>query len=214
MSESVAARCTEAQLAAVAKLACGCQRGGGICLLCGPSGIGKTTVLVELAAAVGPGRSVGRAAAAAWSEAPALPDVVLADDAHLADASALAVLWDRCRQRQSPASLVLAGEGRLLTLVSRDIRLAHAVRLRVALPVFTAAETHALVDATLAAVAGGPVAVAAVVAHAVHEIAGGSPAAAVQLAELAAVMACARPDKTLVARDVEVAHARLSPAAA
>ena len=205
---------TAAQRAAVAKLACGCEQAGGIALLCGPGGVGKTTVLTELAAAIAPRRSVGRADAAHWAEAAMLPDIVLVDDAHLADETTLARLLQRCRDRNPPACLVLAGEGRLFTLMTRDTRLEQAVRIRVALPAFTAAETRGLLEATLAAIAGRPVAVAEPPARAVHEISGGAAAAVIRLAELAGVLAADRPDETLSADDIEAIHGRLSPAAA
>lgn len=205
---------TAAQRAAVAKLACGCEQAGGIALLCGPGGVGKTTVLTELAAAIAPRRSVGRADTAHWADAAMLPDIVLVDDAHLADETTLARLLQRCRDRKPPACLVLAGEGRLFTLMTRDTRLEQAVRIRVALPAFTAAETRVLVAATLARVAGRPVDMAEATARAVHEIAAGTPAAVVRLAELAGVMAAARPDDPLSATDIEAIHGRLSPAAA
>lgn len=207
-------RLTAAQRAAVAKLACGCEQAGGIALLCGPGGVGKTTVLAELAAAIGPRRSVGLADAAHWAEAATLPDIVLVDDAHLADEMPLARLLQRCRDRKPAACLVLAGEGRLFTLMTRDTRLEQAVRIRVALPAFTAAETRGLVAATLARAVGRPVDVAEATARAVHEIAAGAPAAVVRLAELAGVMAAARPDDPLSAADIEAIHGRLSPAAA
>jgi type II secretory pathway predicted ATPase ExeA len=109
---------------------------------------------------------------------------------------------------------VLAGEGRLFTLMTRDTRLEQAVRIRVALPTFTAAETRRLLEATLASVVGRPVAVQDTSARTVHEIAAGTPAAVIRLAELAGVLAASRPDGGLSVDDVEAIHGRLSPAAA
>jgi hypothetical protein len=214
MSEPLPDRLTDAQRAAVAKLACGCEQAGGVALLCGPGGVGKTTVLADLAAAIGARRSVGLGDAAHWGEAAALPEVVLVDDAHQADEATLGRLLQRCRDRRPAACLVLAGEGRLFTLMTRDTRLEQAVRIRVALPTFTAAETRRLLEATLASVVGRPVAVQDASARTVHEIAAGAPAAAIRLAELAGVLAASRPDGGLSVDDVEAIHGRLSPAAA
>lgn len=214
MSESTPDHLTDAQRAAVAKLACGCEQAGGIALLCGPGGVGKTTVLEDLAAALGRRRSVGIGDAAHWSEAAALPEVVLVDDAHQADEATLGRLLQRCRDRRPAACLVLAGEGRLFTLMARDARLEQAVRIRVTLPAFTLAETRQLLDATLASVAGRPFAVHDAPARAVHEIAAGAPAAVIRLAELAGVVVASRPDGDLSVDDVEAIHGRLSPAAA
>ena len=214
MSAPTPDRLTDAQRAAVAKLACGCEQAGGVALLCGPGGVGKTTVLEVLTAAIGARRSVGLGDATHWAEATALPEVVVVDDAHQADEATLGRLLQRCRDRRPAAGLVLAGEGRLFTLMTRDTRLEQAVRIRVALPAFTAAETRRLLEATLAGVAGRPVAVQDAPARTVHEIAAGAPAAVIRLAELAGVLAASRPDGGLSVDDVEAIHGRLSPAAA
>jgi type II secretory pathway predicted ATPase ExeA len=206
-------RLTEPQVAAVAKLACGCGQPGGLAVLCGPRGAGKSTVLRELAAATA-GRSVDLRPTAAWAAAGALPDIVLADDAHETDTATLARLLRRCRDRQPAASLVLAGEGRLFTLISRDAALETAVRLRVAVPAFTPAESRRLLEAALAAAAGGPVVVTDEAVRTAHELAGGAPTALVRLADLAGVLAAARPDRRLAAADIEAVHERLSLAAA
>lgn len=214
MSEPMPDRLTDAQRAAVAKLACGCEQAGGVALLCGPGRVGKTTVLANLATAIGARRSVGMGDAAHWAEAAALPEVVLVDDAHQADEATLGRLLQRCRDRRPAAGLVLAGEGRLFTLMMRDTRLEQAVRIRVALPTFTAEETRRLLEATLASVVGRPVAVQDAPARTVHEIAAGAPGAVIRLAELAGVLAASRPDGGLSVEDVEAIHGRLSPAAA
>lgn len=102
----------------------------------------------------------------------------------------------------------------MFTLVARDALLEQAVRLRVAIPAFSAAESRRLFEAAVAAAAGGTVAVADEAARTAHEIAGGSPAALLRLAELAGVVAAARLDHALAAADIEAIHERLSPAAA
>lgn len=207
-------RLTEPQVAAVAKLACGCEQAGGVALLCGPGGVGKTAVLEALAAGLAGGRTADIRPATAWTAADDLPDVVLADDAHEADAAALARLVRRCRERRPAASLVLAGEGRLFTLLARDARLEQAVRLRVAVRPCTAAESRRLMEAAVGANAGVPLVVTDEAARTAHEIAGGAAAAVIRLAELAAVLAASRPERHLRAADVEAVHERLAPAAA
>jgi type II secretory pathway predicted ATPase ExeA len=205
---------TPAQLAALAKVGCGIESGDGVAVLCGPSGVGKTSVLLQLADEVRRhGRSIAIRSVAAWLD-PSLPltDVVAADDAHLASEDDLAALLARCRSRAAGGPLVLAGEGRLLTLLNRDPGLARAVRIRAALLPGSLADTGSL----LAAIGGrsdsppfGESAIAAI-----HAIAAGVPADVVRLAELAGVLAAARPDRPITAADIEALHRRLSPLAA
>ena len=149
-----------------------------------------------------------------WTTVDPLPDVVLADDAHEADAAGLARLLARCADRHPAASLVLAGEGRLFTLVARDARLEQTVRLRVVVPVLATEESRRLFEAALAGAADGPVDIADDAARTAHELAGGAAAAVIRLAELAGVVAAARSDRRLAARDIEAVHERLSPRAA
>lgn len=205
---------TDPQAAALAKLGCGLAGAAGIGLLCGPAGVGKTTVLDRLAADL---RSLGRSATtaevAAWLDpATDLPDVVLGDDAHLADVAELAALLARCRSRRPSAALVLAGEGRLFTLVARDQRLAQTVRIRVALLPGSLLDTAALVT-RIATPADGLQVEAAAIAT-IHEIAGGAPADVVRLATLAGTIAASRPDEPITVADIEAIHRRLSPQAA
>jgi hypothetical protein len=207
-------RLTESQQAAVAKLACGCEQPGSVSLICGPRGVGKTTVLAQLADAASVlGRTVGRAALHDWAAgAGTLPDIVLADDAHEADGEAIVRLAERCRVQRPAASLVLAGEGRLFTVVSRDSRIEQAVRLRVALPAFTCAESVLLFETVLDAGAGRRSVAAdrTMAGRTAHEIAAGVPAAVIRLAELARVVADSRSDRELSAADIEAIHRRLS----
>lgn len=202
----------DSRRAALARLAYAVERPGGVALLCGPAGTGKTAVLEGLAEAVE--CRAERRPLPAWIEGPtaSVPDVVLADDAHASDVGPLVRLLDRCRARRPEASLVLAGEGRLLSLVSRDPRLVRAVGLRAVLRPFTEAETRAALDATLFAGRPGrlPAADRDVVARTIHEIAAGIPAAVARLAEFAAVVADSRPDGGIAPADVEAIHRRLS----
>lgn len=218
MSRHACARLTPSQEAALATIACGAVRNGSITLLCGPRGVGKSTVLAHLVASprLAP-RSIRCLDAASWAASLTadrgdLPDIVVVDDAHLGDGDLLARLAAACRNRPAGAALVLAGEGRLFTLVSRDPRLEQAVHLRASLRPCALDEARPLLAAALGAVAAGPAFDAAL--HTIHEIAGGIPAAMLRLAHLAAVVAASRPDGSLTPADVETIHHRLSPLAA
>jgi energy-coupling factor transporter ATP-binding protein EcfA2 len=203
---------TEPQQAALAKVGCGIEAGAGVALLCGPAGVGKSTVLAHLAVAVSrQGKSVAVRSVTDWlGSEERLTDVVAADDAHLASDEDLAAL---CRSRRPGAVMVLAGEGRLLTLVGRNSGLARAVRIQAALLPGSLADTRALLArstfSAIAAVAGDGPATAAI-----HEIAAGVPADVLRLAEWAEVIASSRPDGRVTAADIEAIHRRLSPQAA
>lgn len=204
---------TELQSAALAKLACGLTAGEGLALLCGPPGVGKTRVLERLAADL---RALGRSVdvadvASLLAPSAASADIVLADDAHLADAADLGRLLARCRTSRSGAALVLAGQGRLLTLLARDPRLSQAARIRAILPPGSLADTAALLEHR--AVAGG-IRLGERAIAVLHELAGGTPADVIRLAELADVVAASSPDGQATAADIEAIHRRLSPQAA
>lgn len=201
---------TEPQLAALAKIACGCETGGGIAVLVGPAGVGISTVLQALHdAQLGP---IAVRSLPAWLaiDPQALPATVVLDDAHLETETDLARLLAHARLRSPAAALVLAGEGRLLTLIARDTRLEQAIRIRGTLLAGSLADTRQLVEAGLppAATIDDP-GVATL-----HEIAGGVPGSVTRLVELAAVVAAARPDGRVTAADIEAIHRRLSPLAA
>jgi type II secretory pathway predicted ATPase ExeA len=210
---------TPAQQAAAAKIAAAIERAGGVALLCGPQGVGKTTVLAAVAAAEQRrGRSVECRDLLDWLRAAApwpgdLPDVVVADAAHHAADGDLARMLAACRHRASPACLVLAGEGRLLTLVSRDTAVERAIHLRASLRPLSPDESSLLVVPVLTA-AGIGVTTAEGLVDVIHEIGGGIPAAMLRLADLATVVATSRPDRSLGHRDIEAIHRRLSPLAA
>jgi len=212
-----AATLTDGQRAALAKLGCGSERPGSLTLLCGAPGTGKTTVLSGLAAGLSRGnRSCVSLRLADWLVKPdavgPLPDLVIADDAHDADAGEIGRLMDACRSRRPAAAVVLAGEGRLLTLVSRDRELEQTVGLRATLHPFSFAETRRLVAPILPGLASSPE--FDDVARTIHEIAAGIPRSAVKLAELAAVVAGSRADGSLDVADVARIHRRLSLQAA
>jgi type II secretory pathway predicted ATPase ExeA len=210
---------TPSQQAAIAKVAAAIAQPGGVALLCGPAGVGKTTV----AAAVVEGerrrgRSTESRDLAAWLDAAApwpgnLPDVLVADAAHLAREGDLARLLAACRHRASPASLVLAGEGRLLTLVGRDTAIERAIHLRATLRPLSRDESGLVIEAALT-LAGVDAGSADDAIDVIHEIGGGIAAAMLRLAHLAAVVAASRADRSLSPRDIEAIHRRLSPLAA
>jgi len=201
----------ESREAAAARLAYAVQRPGSLAVLCGPPGTGVSTVLALLATTPdAAARQQTVRPLRDWNDdaddAP-LPDIVLADDAHACDGTMIQRLFDRCRRRRSEASLVLAGHGRLLSLIARDANLERAVLLRAVLRPFSLTETRRVLDARFARPDGTCSGEA--VAHAIHELAAGIPATVVRLAELVGVIAADRPGGSLSVRDVEAIHRRL-----
>lgn len=210
---------TPSQQAAIAKVMAAISRPGGVALLCGPAGVGKTAVMEEVVAEERRrGRSVEARELGCWLDAAApwpgnLPDVLVADAAHLARDGDLARLLAACRHRASPASLVLVGEGRLLTLVARETAIERAIHLRATLRPLVRDESALVIRPALEAAGVDARPVDAVI-DAIHEIGGGIPAAMLRLADLAAVVAASRPERSLAPRDIEAIHRRLSPLAA
>jgi hypothetical protein len=205
----------ESREAAAARLAYAVQRPGSLAVLCGPPGTGVSTVLALLATAPDAACQQTVRSLRDWNDdadhAP-LPGIVLADDAHACDGTMIQRLFDRCRRRRSTASLVLAGHGRLLSLIARDANLERAVLLRAVLRPFSLTETRHVLDGRFARPAGTCSDEA--VADAIHELAAGIPATVARLAELAGVIAADRPGGSLSARDVEAIHRRLCVRAA
>lgn len=202
---------TEPQLAALAKVACGAETGGGIVLLVGPPGVGKSLVLQSFGGSQPPAGSPRPTRAWLTTGQADLPATLLVDDAHLEQEADLAQLLALARLRQPhAAAIVLAGQGRLLTLVARDTRLTQAIRIRVTILPGSPTDTHRLVVAALPATAR----LSDDAVSVIHEITGGVPAAVVRLAELAAVVTASRTDSIVTAADVEAIHHRLSPLAA
>ena len=220
---------TGPQEAAAAKLAYAASQPATITVLCGPAGVGKTTVLrVAGADGLAQGQTshlvswaevradrgdlaAGRGQLAAIEDATA-PDLLLIDDAHRAVAAELVECVEGWRRRHDGIAIVLAGEGRLLSLVASDARLEQSVRLRATLPTFTLAESRRLL-APMLAVGTAEVDGDAVI-RTIHEIAGGVPAISVRLAEIAAMIAVADPGRRITPDDVETIHRRLSLSAA
>ena len=219
MNAGTVTRLTPTQQAAAAKIACGIAHPGGVALLCGPQGVGKTTVLAHLASDSRlRSMSIESLEMEAWESAIAsgrreFPDIVIAYEAHLASDGGIARLLAACRGRRPAASVVLAGEGRLLTLVSRDSRVEQAVHLRAGLRPCTFHESRDLL-ATVQHDAAMPRPMNDETVLRIHEITAGIPAAMQRLAGLAAVLAAAHPDRGLTAADIEALHRRLAPLAA
>ena len=206
---------TLSQESAVARLTYAIESPGAVALLCGPRGVGKTLVLTHVAAS----RSRAGLAAPCCTARDGVPPpahapegILFVDDAHLLEAGELAAMVGTWRRRSPTGGLVLAGEGRLLTLVARDERLEQAVALRAVLGPFTLAESAAALTPLLAA-AGEPDHQMALV-RTIHEIAGGIPAEVARLASFVRDVAAAAPGGRLTPDDVEAVHRRLSPRAA
>lgn len=206
-------RLTDGQQAALARLGCVLERPGSLAVICGPAGTGVTMLLRQLEAAVAGTRSVACRTLIEWESVdPARwPDIVIADDVHEAADGAIGRLLARVRAGHPGAGVVLAGRGRVFTLLARDLAVESQVSLRAVLHPFTAAETAALLAA--AAPVGVPADALDPVALTIHEIAGGVPAAALRLAELALLVASSRGGP-LEPADVEVIHRRVSLTAA
>lgn len=209
---------TLGQQAAVARLAYALEKPTAVAVLCGPAGVGKSLVLGRVAAARPlHGRPLHRVA---WRDGlPATlaggshdAAILLVDEAHEAVADDLATLVESWRRLAPAGGIVLAGEGRLLTLVAREPRLEQAVMLRATLGPFTLEESTPVVAARLSPT-GTPAERAAMV-RTIHELAAGIPARVVGLAELAQTVAAATPSRRLSPDDVEALHRRLSLQAA
>lgn len=205
---------TPAQQAAVAKLAFAVESPGAVALLCGPARVGKTLVLSQLAAG-GPLRGrrcehVTMRRAAGLGRAIPEAEVLIVDDAHEAGDGELAALFESWLSLNAPGGLVLAGEGRLLTLVAREGRIEQAAVLRAVLRPFTLAESTDVVAARCGAARPEFEAVV----RAIHDIAAGIPGHVVRLAELVRVVADSAPGGRITADDVEMVHRRLCPQAA
>lgn len=213
-------RLTVAQEAAVAKLAYAAEHAGAVALLCGPAGVGKTTVLRHVAAVGIPAartlRLCGACGCGRWQEDESVDDqaadVLLVDDADHATATELVGFVDSRLRRQPAVVIVLAGQGRLLSLCSGDRRLEQRVRLRATLPTFTIAESREVLVPKVASAADEGR--CDEIVRTIHEIAGGVPDVALRLADMASVLAAADPARRLVPDDIETIHRRLSMQAA
>lgn len=208
---------TLAQQAAVARICYALEQPGAVVLLCGPGGVGKSAVLAHVEECRRlQSRTVCRRRLDDVQELfdgrePSL-GTLLVDDAHLAGDGELARLVSRCRSGQVPVGVVLAGEGRLFTLVARDARLEQLVRLRATLPPFSLDESRLLLASAMTA--AGSAENRDAVARCIHEIAAGIPAIVRRLADTVTIFAEAHPAHVIVPDDIETMHRRLSVNAA
>ena len=206
-----------AQRAALARLHDAVRR-GGMAVLCGPAGSGKTLLLKRLACELRADGGHDRCGLVHLRDGiDGRWQVVLIDDAHAArDAAALQealqeVLGESDRGGQATA-VVLAGEGRLLTLLARQPDLEQRVLLRAVLPAWNATETQTLVATALPELLAnddGPL-----LAHRLHELAAGIPRQTVRLIETVRMVLSAEPAHRLTVDDLETFHRRLSLRAA
>jgi len=205
-----------AQQAAVARLRDVVDR-GGVAVLCGPAGSGKTMLLQRLARqqAAGGLRRCGCVTLRQLADgAPGLPpSLLLVDDAHAAaSASELARIADGILRSAEPAAAVLAGEGRLLTLLARQPDLEQRVRLRAVLPPWRETETASLAAACLPELMQHPD--WEQLSGRLHELAAGIPRQTVRLIETVRMVLAAEPGHRLTVDDLETFHRRLSLLAA
>lgn len=201
-------RLSAAQEAALARLQYALGGPPAVALLCGAAGVGKSLVLSSLAARLADAGVVHAGPASAAELAarvhPRRPGmVVLVDDAHEADGADLLRLATSC-------PVVLAGRGRLFTIVARDQRLVSRVSLRAVVPPFTLDDTRRLVvDGLESAGIGEP---DPDVVRTVHEIAAGIPATIQRLLGMARFVSGV--GRRLSVRDIEAIHRRLDIGAA
>jgi type II secretory pathway predicted ATPase ExeA len=210
---------TPAQHAAEARIAYALEAPGGAAILCGPAGVGKTLLLERMAETVAlQGQCLladSCAIARDWaagSDPAEWPGLLLIDNAHLAADNDLAELLENVSQAQVSLSLVLAGQGRLLTLAARHPQLARIVRVRAVMPPLSLEESQTLLMHRLGGLLLQPA--AAAVVRTLHEIAAGIPAEVVRLADLAGLLLAADPTRPLAADDIELIHRRASLQAA
>jgi len=229
------------QQAAAARLLYAVRQQQGVAVLCGPGGTGVSTVLDHVAnelesaglstirvsgrnlvvdqladlRSVRTNQSADRAISFAGlreGKAGSAAPVLLVDDGHGCEASQLAEFVATIQASLPSAAIVLAGRGRLLTLLAREQELQEQVLLRAVLPPWALPETAAFVRDRFAA-ARVPVSDDALLTT-MHEIAAGIPQAIVRLVETAVLIAKAHPAHLLRRVDVEQMHDRLSLAAA
>lgn len=209
---------TLGQQAAVARLAYAVESPAAVAVLCGPPGVGKSLVLDHVAMAC----SIHQRPCHRCTWRDGMPEAVpsaaggggveLVDDAHEATPDELAKLVESRRRHDPASSIVLAGEGRLLTLIARDARIEQAVILRATLKPFSIAESTLAVATRLPP--GGTQVERDAIVRVIHDLAAGIPARVVRLADLLQTVAAGTPSRRLTPADVEAVHRRLTLQAA
>ena len=213
------------QQSAVARLLYAVRQPGGLAVLSGPGGTGVSTVLgwlaadleqtghpvLQLSARSLRGADYSVVASSQTVHAP-LPPVVLVDDAHAAAEGVLTACVQQCGDMIPAVSVVLAGRGRLLTLLARERDLGERIRLRAVLRALTVDETEEMVARRFAAAGIDQFEIG--VPSVIHAIAAGIPQAVGQLLETVLLVAATQPDHRLRCEDIERMHERLSLAAA
>lgn len=216
---------TESQQTALARLHEVLRR-GGLAVLCGASGTGKTMLVRRLASecAHTPGWSVrGPCGVRSFLEQTAARGVDLSagerrvlaviDDAHrVHDGADLARVVDALQMPPAHAVVVLVGEGRLLTLLSRQPDLEQRVVLRAPLTPWRVQETQQLIGTRLPSFGARPD--AEPLCLRLHELAAGIPRQVVRLIDTVAMVLSAEPSHCVTLDDLETFHRRLSLQAA
>ncbi len=195
VSTTTMADLTDSQLAAVARLHHAVHERAAAAVLVGPAGAGKSTVLAHLGPLVAgqPHRVV--------------------DDAHLLPPQAVEELAREVATGRA-ATVILAGQGRLLSLVARDTRLESAICLRAVVGAMQPRESRTLAAGILGEGGGAEARVAPEAFATIHEIACGMPRGVVALARLARVLLDEEPRIRLESSHVESLHRRLALTAA
>jgi hypothetical protein len=180
---------------------------GGIAVLCGPAGTGKTLLLSRLARELSDAGGVVTLKEARRVEAGGPVngiDVLLLDDAHLApDAGWLSDVVGRAGHC---TTIVLAGQGRLLTLLARGRPLEEQVCLRAVLGPWTRGESDSYIAAALPCLAAAG---DAELRERMHELAAGTPRHVVRLVEAARLVITSHPGHRLTTQDLETFQQRL-----
>jgi len=211
---SAAMRPTAGQEVALARIVYALEEPGGVAVLCGPAGAGVSTVVQLVWRRCAQDR--GGLIAGSVTEARQLIEgrrtasgVLLVDDAHLAAEGELERIVTMALAQPRFDGVVLAGQGRLLSLLHRAPPLDARVRIRAVLRALTEAETGDLVRGRHPGLDCRPAALGTL-----HEIAAGIPAAVVRLADLAAVLGADDPARPIDGHDIEAIHGRLVAGAA